>query len=158
MLHIVYAKGRTLCNRGVGYTGGMKKIFVSFSWTDTEQQMVKSIVSTVADKLRVAGHDVYVNLEDKDVADDWQPGQYVAEAINKLKSCEVLLALKITKSRSEGQLMEIGAAIALGIPVVLCMQFEADEHTYLDDPNISNQVLMWEDTDDLLQKLGEITL
>lgn len=132
-----------------------KKIFISFSWTGMDQAVIKPIVLAVAQKLKDNGLDTYVNILDPDTPDGTPPARCVSVAIEKMRDCDSLLALKIVKNCSEGQLMEIGAAKALNIPVILFMNFEADEETYIDDPYISDQVVMWEDTADLIVKLDQ---
>ncbi len=123
-----------------------------------DQAMIQSNVLGVAQQMRSLGHEVYVNLEDDDVVEGQAPGTYVVDAIKKLEECDALLALKVVKGRSEGQLMEIGAAKAWGKPVVLCLKHGMGEGSYMDDSNIADQVLIWTDTTELLKKPEDITV
>ncbi len=124
------------------------RLFISYAWTGEDQATVETRMSAVVRALRDAGYDVYINLEDRDTKGFSTTGEYVTDAIQKMESCDAIIIIKTSERRSEGQLMEIGAAIAYGIPRVLCLKKGLNDTTYLDDPLLSASTISWGDDND----------
>ncbi len=101
------------------------------------------------------GIKTYCNLYDDNCKNFTLPGEFVCTAIDELKECTKLVAIVASDHRSQGQLMEIGAAIALGMPVMTLMNVSAKGTGYIEDPHISSESQFWHDDEELLQIVAD---
>lgn len=81
-----------------------------------------------------------------------QSSAFMQEAFRMMAESDLLLVLQASEVRSEGMLMEVGYALAKGLPVVVATQAEV-ENTYL--PDMAHGTLRWTDVADLVMQLAE---
>lgn len=127
-------------------------VFLSFAYTGQDQAVIEQRMERLYHILTNAGVKAYCNLYDDTCKDFSLPGEFVCAAIEELKTCTKLVAIVASDHRSQGQLMEIGAAIAFGLPVLTLMNESAKGTGYIEDPHISSITHFWH-TDEELQKL-----
>lgn len=130
------------------------KIFISYKHHGEDDEELKGFLSPLISKFKELGSDAYCNLFDEELAKKatlYKPGKdYVLDAFNILDSKELIFVLLMSEEKSEGMLMEVGYAIAKGIPVVVAVRNDI-KNTYL--PTMGNLVIEWSDLDDLLNKI-----
>ncbi len=134
-----------------------QKVFISFAYTGQDKKLVESRIGKLYQILKGAGLDPYCNLYDRNCDGFSEPGQFVKAAIDEIEKYDALLAVVASEHRSQGQLMEIGAALALGKPVYTLMHASAKSTGYIEDPHISNEVAYWETEEDLTAVVAGIT-
>lgn len=100
----------------------------------------------VTDVLQQQGHRVYCYQFQKQI--DPTPAEALEAAIRELKACDAVLVIKSSERRSEGQLIEVGAALALGKRLIVAEHQSAVGTTYL--PDLTKTSFVWSDEDSLL--------
>lgn len=128
------------------------KVFCSYAYTGEELSKVVSRTQKVVDMLKEAGHDVYCPLFDERVASLQETNDMkaiFAHAFDGIKRQDVLVAIIASERRSEGQLMEIGAALSRGVPVYLLQHTSAKDSSYL--PALVTKTVTWTDDAELEQ-------
>lgn len=133
-----------------------EKVFLSYAWTGEDQVVITERMRMITSALKEAGVSYYFNKDDEKTAAFTSPGEFVRDAIRELEQCTMILVIKSTERRSEGQLMEIGAALAWEKKVVMLQHVSTVGATYLDDPDLSGQLMLWSSEDELLRRLGEL--
>lgn len=78
------------------------------------------------------------------------PGQYVHRGLAMLPQCQTVLVLQTSPRRSEGMLMEIGAALALGMRVVVAQHSSAVGESYIADPTLVHDSCIWNTDEELI--------
>lgn len=135
------------------------KIFISYKHHGEDDEELKAFLLPLISKFNELGSDAYCNLFDEELAKKsvlYKPGRdYVLDAFNILDSKELLFVLLMSEEKSEGMLMEVGYAIAKGVPVVVAVRNDI-KNTYL--PTMGNLVIKWNDLEDLLNKIQAINL
>ncbi len=121
------------------------KLFLSYAFTGEDKETVTNRMDKVRSLLRELGFNAYCNFDDPNVAGHTMPGQYIESAIKELKTRDVLIALIVSERRIQGQLMEIGAALALDKPVYSLIHTSAVQKGYVQDPTISTAWYEWSD-------------
>lgn len=125
-------------------------VFLSFAFTGQDQAVIEKRMEGIYKALQNAGIKAYCNLYDDNCKDFTLPGEYICAAIEELKGRTKLVAIVASDHRSQGQLMEIGAAIALGLPVITFMNESAKGTGYIEDPRISQVTSFWRTDVELL--------
>ena len=74
-------------------------------------------------------------------------------AFSKLDGCDTFLVILRNERKSEGMLMEFGYAIAKKMKIIVAIK-NGVKNTYL--PEIADEVIKFENIDDLLNKLKEL--
>lgn len=133
-------------------------VFLSFAYTGQDQAVIEQRMKKLYDMFTRVGIKTYCNLYDDNCKEFTLPGEFVCAAIEELKSCTKLVAIVASDHRSQGQLMEIGAAIALNLPVVTLMNESAKGSGYIEDPHISLETYYWHTDDQLLQSVNEMLI
>lgn len=100
-------------------------VFLSFAFTGQDQSVIEHRMKNIYKILVDGGIKTYCNLYGDNCKNFTLPGEFVCTAIDELKECTKLVAIVASDHRSQGQLMEIGAAIALGMPVMTFMNASA---------------------------------
>ncbi|MCA9328153.1 toll/interleukin-1 receptor domain-containing protein [Candidatus Saccharibacteria bacterium] len=136
--------------------GKNQKVFLSYAWTGEDQTTVQKRMESIVDILEAHEIPYYYNQLDSDTEKFTAPGQYVKHALEKLKDCGALMAVVSSERRSQGQLMEIGAALYAGLPVFVAMHQSATGTGYLEDQNLSDFSFTWSSEDDLLKGIEEL--
>jgi nucleoside 2-deoxyribosyltransferase len=131
-----------------------QRIFCSYAFTGEDTNLVGKRMRTIVDVLEKADLDVYCNLEDPESISLKEPHEFIEVAIRQLKTCDCLFALVTSERRSEGMLVEIGAALALGKPIILGQHESAVGTSYV--PALASYSFVWKDDEELLATLSKI--
>ncbi|MCA9324247.1 hypothetical protein KC992_04070, partial [Candidatus Saccharibacteria bacterium] len=121
-----------------------------------DQSVVVKRMGAIIGVLQAQGMANYCNLNDSETKTFTLPGQYVKHALEKLKDCGALLAIVSSERRSQGQLMEIGAALYAGLPVCIAIHETAAGTGYLEDRSLSDHSFVWSSENDLLQGIEDL--
>ena len=133
-----------------------QKVFLAYAFTGQDAQVVEARMERLYKALQEKDTQPYCNLFDEAVTDLETPGQYEIAALQALRGQDVVVAIKPSEHRSEGQLMELGAAKALGIPYILCVHESAVETTYLDDPLLAAHTIVWDTEESLVDAVRKL--
>jgi nucleoside 2-deoxyribosyltransferase len=135
------------------------KLFCSTAMTGENEVEVTERMKLVVDTLQAAGWEAYCQSLDPHVRKLQQQGvkAQLDYAFEVLATCEALAVIVTSDRRSEGVLMEVGAALAAKKPVYLFWHELADANgSHL--PKIATKVFEWQSEDELssaLQQLGK---
>ncbi len=133
------------------------KVFVSYAFTGEDQAALAERLRNVKNILDQLGIDHYINMYDpayQSLVDaDATPDAYLAEAFKELKLSNTVLVVNTSDRRSEGMLMEIGAAKILGKKIILAQHQSGVGKSYL--PVIADQSFVWQTEDELISRLQE---
>lgn len=131
------------------------KIFCSYSFTGEEYSTVQQRMSHVVGALKKSGHDPYCLMFDPSDDSPHRGGDAAAAlryAIAKMESCDCVAVIVSSDRRSEGQLIEIGAAEHLCKPIYLFQHHTATGKSYL--PQLAAVTRQWHKLEDLEQTLS----
>lgn len=134
----------------------MKRYFIAYRHTgenmlELEQRLGKVEIALATHKIKA-----YATLSEEDefIRDKSTAGQIMEKAFQKIAAMDGLFVLINGAEKSEGQLMEVGYALALKKPIVVAVK-EGIE-TYV--PELANIKVVYRDLDDLVQKIKEADL
>jgi hypothetical protein len=130
------------------------KLFCAYAFTGEKLEEVTERMHVVVDTLTTHGHQAYCNLFDDYRQTLIGPKAICMYAFEMLKKHDAVVAIMASERRSEGQLMEIGAALALGKPVFLLQHKSAANTSYM--PELATKTAVWETLDDLAEALGKL--
>lgn len=133
------------------------KLFCSYAYTGEDVTTVTERMRKVVDTLTAQGNEVYCPLFDEQVA----PLEAVNDvkgifthAFEGIKRQEAVVVIISSERRSEGQLMEIGAALSEEKPVYLLQHQAAVKTSYL--PKLVTKTYVWSSEKELLTSLKKI--
>lgn len=129
----------------------MKSCFVAYRFSGEPTEVLEERLKAVVDSLKKAGLEAYCNLFDNHIMDSktLSKSEIMQKAFGQIDVSDRLFVLIASDDKSEGQLIEVGYALAKKIPVVTAVQ--ADVKTHLTD--LSDKVVIWNDLADLKNKL-----
>lgn len=134
------------------------KLFCSNAFTGEDFDTVSTRMQLVVDSLNQVGHEAYCPIFDshKIELQKRQATKDIFEyAFNNLANCDGMIAIISSGRKSEGQLIEIGAALAANKPLYLFIHdsaIEAPSHLQ----KLATKVFTWSSNDDLASKLADI--
>ena len=123
------------------------KIFCSYAFTGEDKLKVEARMRRVVDLLEGCGHEVYCNLFDGATESYGSPRQFLRRTINQMNECDKILAIQTSPRRSEGMLIEIGAAIARDKSILLAQHQSATGKSYL--PDLAKRTQTWHSESEL---------
>ena len=118
-------------------------VFCSYAFTGEDEAVVRARMRTVVAVLEQVGCAVYCNLFDPAWPSYHTPGEFIRRALSVLPQYDMALVVQASPRRSEGMLMEIGAALALGKPIALAQHHSVGEQSYLSDELIATRTELW---------------
>lgn len=124
------------------------KICCSYAFTGEDQAQLQHRLERVVEVIEKNGHSVFCYHFSVHRTPTIAPQDALMEAIQQLKKCDILLAIVTSARKSEGQLMEVGAALSLGKPIVVAQHRSSLDKTYL--PGLAEHSFVWNDLDDLI--------
>lgn len=134
------------------------KAFVSYAFTGEDETVLTARlrnIKKVFDKLHINS---YINMFSPGYSDlverNATGGEYMCSALPDLQTSDVVLVLNTSPRRSEGMLMEIGAALAWGKKIILAQHASSVGETYL--PTLAKETFVWQSDEDLLQKVEQL--
>ena len=86
-------------------------VFCSYAFTSEDEAVVRARMRTVVAALRQVGCAVYCNLFDPAWPSYHTPGEFIRRALSVLPQYDMMLVVQASPRRSEGMLMEVGAAL-----------------------------------------------
>lgn len=113
---------------------------------ELEKRLSKIEIALATHKIKT-----YATLSEEEefVKDQYTAGQIMERAFQKLASMDGLFVLIHSNDKSEGQLMEVGYAIAMKKPVIVA--YQKDVSTYV--PELATLSIAYEDIEDLSKKI-----
>lgn len=133
------------------------KLFCSYAYTGEDVETVTSRMQMVVDTLKESGHEVYCPLFDELVAPFQEANDVKSifkHAFDGIKRQDGVVVIISSERRSEGQLMEIGAALSQNKAVYLMQHSTAVDKSYL--PKLVSETFVWETSDELKNQLKKI--
>lgn len=134
----------------------MKRFFIAYRHTgedllELEQRLQKIEIALATHKIKS-----YATLSEEDefVKNKQTAGDIMERAFQKIAAMDGLFVLLHGNEKSEGQLMEVGYAIAMKKPVIVAHQKSVT--TYL--PQLANFSIEYDTLDDLVKKIQEADL
>ncbi len=131
------------------------KIFCSYAFTGEDKAVVVERMRLITDTFRAAGVEAYCNLFDTKVEGLSGAKQFMDVALEELEVCDLVFVVMASERRSEGMLIEIGAAYAAGKPIILACHTSADGTTYLNQ--LAVKTLHWHTNQDLTRLIETLT-
>lgn len=133
------------------------KIFVSYAFTGEDFKVLRQRLNKLREVFDSLGVDYYINT----FAPEWQGmmdrsatgGEFLHFALKDMKTNDIVFVIQASERRSEGMLMEIGAAVAMGKTIVLAQHVSSIGKTYLN--TVVNDTFTWQTEEELLQKTKE---
>lgn len=113
---------------------------LAYKHTDADLDEIREILGIVRDCLAELGIGSYCLLLDDELDPNQTPPQFMAHAFEKINGRKLLFVVLMSSEKSEGMLMEVGYAIAKGIPVIVAVR-NGVENTYL--PEMACLAIPW---------------
>jgi nucleoside 2-deoxyribosyltransferase len=132
------------------------KVFCSYALTGEDIATVTERLELITQLLKNAGIQAYCNLHDTTIKRPAGPKPCIDAALKALKDCDVVFVIQKSDRRSEGMLIEIGAAYAAGKPIILARHYSAKDKTYLDQ--LASKTIDWRTNHDLQQALKQLVV
>ncbi len=134
----------------------MKKYFIAYRHTGEDLMELEKRISTIEIALASKGIKSYATLSEEGEfqENNITAGQIMDRAFQKISAMDGLFVLIAGSEKSEGQLMEIGFALALKKPVIVARQ--KDAKTYVHE--LTNLSFEYSDLADLSKKIQELAI
>ena len=123
------------------------KVFCSYAFTGEDEKLVNERMQLIADSFKDCSVQAYCNLFDTRVKGFTNPKQFMDAALIELKQSDILFVVMTSERRSEGMLLEVGAAYSAGIPIILARHESAEGKTYIDQ--LAQKTVDWKTNEDL---------
>lgn len=130
------------------------KIYCSYAYTGEDQVQLQQRLEHVVEEIERLGHTPYCYHFSDHRTSDIAPNDALTEALAQLKSCDAIFVIVSSDRRSEGQLMEVGAALALGKRVFVGQHQTAVDKTYV--PSLAEHTFVWDSLNDLIEGLRHL--
>lgn len=108
-----------------------QRIFLSYAWTGEDKAIITSHMKAVCDVLEHHGFDVYCSIYDNATKGFESPQQYILLALDELKRSDMVLVVQSSERRSEGMLVEVGAALSQNKQIIVARHVSALDKSYL---------------------------
>jgi nucleoside 2-deoxyribosyltransferase len=132
----------------------MKRYFVAYRFSGEPKEVLEERLGLVVEALRKAGIDAYCNFFDQHEIDkhNLNAREVMKKAFAQIDERDGLFVLIASDDKSEGQLIEVGYALAKGKHIISAIQ--EDVKTYVD--SLVHQAINWNKLDDLKTQLEGI--
>lgn len=133
------------------------KIQLAYKFSGQDEKELVRTLTRIANKLEKFEHEVYFACKDEDLFRDknYTPKQILIHALNKLDNADCLFVFVRSKEKAEGILLETGYAIAKKKKIILAIKKGIMRYF---TGAIANQIIEFNDEDDLINKLEEIKI
>ena len=136
------------------------KLFVSYAFTGENEMAVRARLERLRGTLTVRGVESYINIYDplyqSLVYNHATAMEYLQIALTGMEDCDTVLVLMTSERRSEGMLMEVGAAIARQKKIILAQHASSVGKTYLN--TVADKTFIWHSEDELTEKISQVIL
>ena len=131
------------------------KIFISYKFAGENPQELEKILLEISNVLEESGHKVYSASKDEDlfIQENFSAKQILNHALTEIDNADCLLVFAKSNEKSEGMLIEIGYALAKNKKIILAIK---ENVNFFFTEDIADEVIEFEDFDNLLNKLKEI--
>lgn len=130
------------------------KAVISYKFTGEPIKKVEELLECVCDAMRQSGIEPFcIQFSKKGEDTDEEPSVMMRRAFDRIDATDMLFVVQSSEAKSEGMLMEVGYAIAKGIPVVVATHVGI-KNTYL--PDMADQTIRYSDLEDLSRKISGI--
>ena len=134
------------------------KVFVSYAFTGEDEAVLIAHLRCIKNVLDTLHIDSYINMFSPGYSDlverNATGGEYMRSALPNLQTSDVVLVLNTSPRRSEGMLMEVGAALAWGKKIILAQHASSVGETYL--PMLVDKAFVWRSDEELLQEVEQL--
>jgi nucleoside 2-deoxyribosyltransferase len=133
------------------------KLFCSYAFTGEDEQVLFERMGMVVDALNTSGHDAYCPLFDPHKIALQEKGDILAifdYAFKNLAMCDGMVAIIASERKSEGQLMEVGAALAADKPLYLFIHSSVGSVSHL--PKLASATHVWGSEEELKSALQTV--
>ena len=125
------------------------KVFCSYAFTGLDPEQVRERLKLIAEAFSSASVEYYINLFDPKWRADSDPKECLDIALKEMETSDFVLAIMASERRSEGMLVEVGAAYAAGKKIILARHESADGKTYIDQ--LAEKTVNWKTNQDLVR-------
>jgi nucleoside 2-deoxyribosyltransferase len=134
----------------------VRKYFVAYRFTGENPKELKKSLSAIVEALGKVDIEAYCNIFDQHEYDvqSLKPKQIMEKAFAKIDESDGLFVLITSENKSEGQLIEVGYALAKGKNIVAAVH--EGVATYV--PDMANLAIKWNEPEDLRTKLEALTI
>jgi len=131
------------------------KLFISYRFTGEDPKELDNILRKMRGVLMEAGHQVFCSFWSKEFFEhnNFTNKQILEYALEELKKSDAVLVFVKSPEKSEGMLIEVGYALASQKKIVLTIKNDV-KTTFLHQ--IADEVIEFENLEDLYKKLGEV--
>ncbi len=133
------------------------KIYIAYKFAGENQEELINTLTKMESVLGSFGHSVYFASKEEDLFRDkkFTAKQILNHALKELDNSDCILVFVRSNEKSEGMLIEIGYALAKKKKIILAIKKGINLY-FTED--ISDKVVEFEDTDDLLIKLSKLKI
>ena len=132
------------------------KIFIGQAVTGEDIEKLKEECSKIENVLRELGHEAYCTINPKDNIDANSPKDWLIHAFSKIDENDVFLGIVRSEKKSEGMLIEIGYVLSKKKKLIIAVNKNVKDKTYLDE--LADVVIEFENIDDLCNRLKEFKI
>lgn len=130
------------------------RVFCSIAQTGENDEEVAQRMERVRHVFEVLGIPMYSILYDEQRQDSMEPRELMRLALERLRQYDTLFVINTSPRRSEGMLMEIGAALERDMTLVYAQHVSSIDATYV--PTLADRHFTWSNEDELIQKTQEV--
>lgn len=133
------------------------KIYISYKFTGADPEALKQQLQAVTGILEKSGNSTFIYFRD---VQNWQKGglstkEIIKGAFSAIDKQDSIFALVDSPDKSEGMLLEVGYAKALGKKLIVAIQKEAGA-VFLRD--LADELIEYKNIDDLLRRLNTVKM
>ncbi len=133
----------------------MMKIYIAYKFVGENPDELEITLTKISNILKKLGHEVYSAFMDEDLfmKKKFTLKQILNHVLKELDTCDCILVFVRSNEKSEGMFIEIGYALAKRKKIILAIK-KGVNLSFTED--IANQTILFQDTEELNRKLGEI--
>lgn len=133
------------------------KIFASYAFTGEDETILRARLNSLRAVFEELGLNYYIDC----FAPGWKEmasrnatgGEFLRFALNDMKTSDVVFVIQSSERRSEGMLMEVGAAVAMGKKIIVAQHVSSNGKTYL--PTVADATFTWSSEGELMRSVRE---
>jgi len=130
------------------------KLWLSHKVSGEDRNQLEKEMRGICIKLEEIGISYYCSFLDVEMRSEKSKKELIENAFGKIGEFDGVLAIVKSEDKSEGMLIEIGYAIAKNKKFILAIKKGIMEERYV--RALANQIIEFDNPDDLLNKLEEI--
>lgn len=133
------------------------RIFISYKFADEKPEELEDIMKRIKESLEKANHNILTTFFDKEEFEKNNPSmkQIMDKAMGYLDKSDAVLCLIKSNEKSEGQILEIGYAIAEEKNIILAIQ-KGLKTRWIE--HYASKIIEFDNLKDLYKKLESLDL